>query len=171
MQVLLDSKPVRCSFAADEADAYCSIVRSFKTGDLQQAGCTLDMPHACTSSLDMPNRTCELDSGCFQGSHMVAGQRLDVRLPMTPRLETLQVLPSNACCRTMPCSALLTTTADCHSTLLCVQDDRPVFRAFKSLLIGPHLYAGLTHGRRTVVADPKQIASMVAPLTSEGPPT
>jgi hypothetical protein len=70
----------------------------------------------------------------------------------------------------IPCSALSISTADCHSTPLCVQDDRPVFRAFKSLLIGPHLYAGLTHGRRTMVADPKDIASMVVPLTSEGAP-
>ena len=62
----------------------------------------------------------------------------------------------------------ITSNAHCCSPPLGVQDDRPVFQAFKSLLIGPHLYAGLTHGPRTIVADPKQIASMVMPLTSEG---
>lgn len=43
-----------------------------------------------------------------------------------------------------------------------------MFQAFKSLLIGAHLYAGLTHGPRTIVADPAKVASMVEPLTSEG---
>jgi hypothetical protein len=43
MQISMDSLPVTCSFAADEADAYCSIVRSFRTGDMQPAGCKVDM--------------------------------------------------------------------------------------------------------------------------------
>lgn len=95
-QLSLDGSPIKCLFAAGDAKGYCSIVRSFKTG-----------------------------------------QRLDVQLPMQPRLETLQ-------------------------------DDRPVFQAFKSLLIGPHLYAGLTHGPRDIVADPADVASMVSPVSSEG---
>jgi hypothetical protein len=52
--------------------------------------------------------------------------------------------------------------------LLSAQDDRPVFQTFKSLLIGPHVYAGLTHGPRIIIADPTKVASMVTPLTSEG---
>lgn len=89
---------------------------------------------------------------------------------MKPRLETLQVLILQCLLpdASLQCPCNITATADCCPTPLGVQDDRPVFQAFKSLLIGPHLYAGLTHGPRTIVADPKQIASMVMPLTSEG---
>ena len=49
MQVSLDGVPITCSFAAGEADTYCSTVRSFRTGDLSRANCMFDMPvpHLC----------------------------------------------------------------------------------------------------------------------------
>jgi hypothetical protein len=166
MQVLLDSRPVMCSSAADEADAYCSIVRSFRTGDLQQAGCRLDMPvpDSCTCSIanvdyiqgfSWQSHGCRPTLGC-QAAHDAAPG------------DSAGAAHAPLAAECPPRNAFATSTADYHSTFRCVQDDRPVFRAFKSLLIGPHLYAGLTHGQRTMVADTKQIASMVVPLTSEG---
>ena len=35
-------------------------------------------------------------------------------------------------------------------------------------MIGPHMYAGLTHGSRILEADPARVASLVDPLSSEG---
>ena len=43
-----------------------------------------------------------------------------------------------------------------------------MFQAFKSVMIGPHLYAGLTHNSRVLVADPADIASLVGPAPTEG---
>ncbi len=51
---------------------------------------------------------------------------------------------------------------------LSAQDARPVFQVFKSVLIGPHLYAGLTSDSRVIVADPAKITSLVSPASSEG---
>eukprot|EP00884_Botryococcus_braunii_P007106 jgi/Botrbrau1/16397/Bobra.0387s0007.1 len=51
-----------------------------------------------------------------------------------------------------------------------VQDDRPEFAKFKSVMVGPHVMAALTLDTRSIAADPADVATLVTSIApSEGP--
>ncbi|CAL8460830.1 g361 [Coccomyxa elongata] len=49
-----------------------------------------------------------------------------------------------------------------------VQDDRPEYSSFHAVMMGPLLMAGLTHGPRSIEADPRKVADLLTDVSSKG---
>ena len=91
IQLALDGEPLPCSFAAEDQKGYCSLVRAFRHGKgvdmlMILASEQLIAEWSLLKADLVLSRDARRRDQC-----RTAGQRLDIKLPMQPRVETLQV--------------------------------------------------------------------------------